>query len=105
MSRDVGETKRFAINLNHSSWQNTLGHAEAKKGDCIPDKPTRDSSMGVNKLEVSAMSAFSAPYMHNEAAAFAHVEAMLLADGPVCPHCGGGDSAYKLVGVRTDLMG
>jgi len=39
--------------------------------------------------------------MHDEAAAFAHVEAMLWADGPVCPHCGVVDSAYKLEGVRT----
>lgn len=47
------------------------------------------------------MSVLSAPYMHDEAAAFAHVEAMLWADGPVCPHCGVVDSAYKLEGVRT----
>jgi len=47
------------------------------------------------------MSVLSAKYMHDEAAAFAHVEAMLWADGPVCPHCGVVDSAYKLEGVRT----
>ena len=47
------------------------------------------------------MSVLSAPYMHDEAAAFAHVEAMLWADGPVCPHCGVVDRAYKLEGVRT----
>jgi len=47
------------------------------------------------------MSVLSAPYMHDEAAAFAHVEAMLWADGAVCPHCGVIDSAYKLEGVRT----
>lgn len=47
------------------------------------------------------MSVLSAPYMHDEAAAFAHVEAMLWVDGPVCPHCGVVDSAYKLEGVRT----
>lgn len=47
------------------------------------------------------MSVLSAPYMHDEAAAFAHVEAMLWADGPVCPHCGVVDSAYRLTGVRT----
>ncbi|WVX50927.1 IS1595 family transposase ISNwi1 [Roseobacter fucihabitans] len=39
--------------------------------------------------------------MHDEAAAFAHVESMLWADGPVCPHCGVVDSAYLLTGVRT----
>jgi transposase-like protein len=47
------------------------------------------------------MSVLSAPYMHDEAAAFAHVEAMLWTDGPVCPHCGVVDSAYPLTGVRT----
>ena len=47
------------------------------------------------------MSVLSAPYMHNEAAAFKYVEAMLWADGPVCPHCGCVDRAYRLSGVRT----
>ena len=47
------------------------------------------------------MSVLSAKYMHDEAAAFEHVEAMLWADGPVCPHCGVVDSAYRLTGVRT----
>ena len=47
------------------------------------------------------MSALSAPYMHDEAAAFAHVEAMLWPDGPVCPACGVVDNAYVLKGVRT----
>ena len=47
------------------------------------------------------MSVLSAPYMHDEAAAFAHVESMLWADGPVCPHCGVVDKAYRLEGVRT----
>ena len=32
------------------------------------------------------MSVLSAPFMHDEAAAFAHVEAMLWTDGPVCAH-------------------
>lgn len=47
------------------------------------------------------MSVLSAPYMHDEAAAFAHVEAVLWLDGPVCPHCGAVDRAYRLEGVRT----
>ena len=47
------------------------------------------------------MSVLSAPYMHDEAAAFAHVESILWADGPICPHCGVVDSAYALKGVRT----
>ena len=33
-------------------------------------------------------SALSAPHFHDEAAAFAHVEALLWPQGPVCPHCG-----------------
>lgn len=47
------------------------------------------------------MSALSAPYMHDEAAAFAHVEGMLWADGPVCLACGVVDNAYELKGVRS----
>jgi transposase-like protein len=47
------------------------------------------------------MSIFSAPYMHDEAAAFAHVEAMLWPDGAVCPHCGVIGEAYELKGVRS----
>ena len=47
------------------------------------------------------MSALSAPYMHDEAAAFVHIEAMLWPDGPVCPACGTVDNAYVLKGVRT----
>ncbi|PCH75313.1 MAG: IS1595 family transposase [Rhodobacteraceae bacterium] len=45
------------------------------------------------------MSVLSKPYMHNEAAAFAHVEAMLWAGGPTCPHCGNCDNIYELKGV------
>ena len=47
------------------------------------------------------MSIFSASYMHDEAAAFAHVEAMLWPDGPVCPACGVIGQAYALNGVRS----
>lgn len=47
------------------------------------------------------MSVLSALYMHDEAAAFAHVEAMLWPDGPVCPHCGVIGEAYELKGVRS----
>jgi transposase-like protein len=34
------------------------------------------------------MSILSAPHFHNEAAAFAKVEAVIWPNGPVCPHCG-----------------
>ena len=47
------------------------------------------------------MSILSKPYMHDEAAAFAHVEALLWADGPVCPHCGNSGKVYALAGVRS----
>ena len=47
------------------------------------------------------MSALSAKYLHDEAAAFAHIEAMLWPDGPVCPSCGSVDAAYQLKGVRS----
>lgn len=45
------------------------------------------------------MSILSKPYFHDEAAAFAHVEAILWPNGPVCPHCGAVDNAYALKGV------
>ena len=47
------------------------------------------------------MSIFLASYMHDEAAAFAHVEAMLWPDGPVCPACGVIGEVYALNGVRS----
>ncbi len=47
------------------------------------------------------MSVLSAKYMHDEAAAFEHVESMLWPHGTVCPHCGVLDNAYKLKGVRS----
>jgi len=46
------------------------------------------------------MSVLSATYFHDEAAAFAHVEAILWADGPTCPHCGGMDRIYALKDVK-----
>ncbi|NCQ25011.1 MAG: IS1595 family transposase [Rhodobacteraceae bacterium CG17_big_fil_post_rev_8_21_14_2_50_63_15] len=47
------------------------------------------------------MSVLSKAYMHDEAAAFAHVESIIWPDGPVCPHCGVVDRAYRLGGVFT----
>ena len=47
------------------------------------------------------MSALSAKCLHDEAAAFAHIEAMLWPHGPVCPSCGSVDAAYELKGVRS----
>ena len=47
------------------------------------------------------MSVLSARHMHDEAAAFAHVEAALWPHGPVCPCCGTVNEAYELNGVRS----
>lgn len=49
------------------------------------------------------MSVLSKPYFHDEAAAFAHVEAILWANGPVCPHCGGVERVYDLGKTRIGL--
>jgi transposase-like protein len=47
------------------------------------------------------MSVLSKPYFHDEAEAFAHVEALLWADGRVCPHCGTVNNSYPLKNQRT----
>lgn len=39
-------------------------------------------------------------YFHDEAAAFAALEAIVWPEGPVCPHCGGTDRVNKLEGVK-----
>jgi transposase-like protein len=45
----------------------------------------------------------SAPYFHNEEAAYAHIEARLWKRGPVCPHCGGVERNKKLAGASTRI--
>jgi transposase-like protein len=42
------------------------------------------------------MSVLSRPEFHNEEKAFAHVEALIWADGRVCLHCGGLDRITKV---------
>lgn len=37
------------------------------------------------------MSVLSAPYFHDEAAAFAYLESVIWPEGPTCPHCGACD--------------
>jgi len=37
------------------------------------------------------MSVLSAPYFHDEAAAFAYLESVIWPEGPTCPHCGAVD--------------
>jgi transposase-like protein len=46
-------------------------------------------------------SILAAAQFHDEAAAFAFVEARLWPNGPVCPHCGGGERVGKLAGKTT----
>ncbi len=47
------------------------------------------------------MSVLNAPYFHDEAAAFAKLEAVLWPNGPVCHHCGNSERIYVLEGVRS----
>ena len=49
------------------------------------------------------MSTLSAPYFHDEAAAFAELEAMLWPHGPVCPRCGSLDRITAVKGGRMGL--
>ena len=48
-----------------------------------------------------AISVLSALHFHDEAAAFAFVEARLWANGPVCPHCKGTERIGALKGKTT----
>ena len=48
-------------------------------------------------------SALSAPHFHNEAAAFAFVEARVWPEGPNCPHCAGVERISKMQGKSTRL--
>jgi transposase-like protein len=47
------------------------------------------------------MSILSAPYFHNEAAAYNYVEACLWPQGPVCPKCGVIGNSHKMQGKST----
>ena len=49
------------------------------------------------------MSFLSAPYFHDEAAAFAELEATLWPNGPVCPRCGGMERITAVKGGRMGL--
>jgi transposase-like protein len=48
-----------------------------------------------------AKSVLSASHFHDEAAAFAYVEARLWPNGPVCPHCGETERVGRLNGKTT----
>lgn len=47
------------------------------------------------------MSVLNRNHFYDEKAAFAYVESVLWPQGPVCPHCGTMERAYKLEGVRN----
>jgi len=42
------------------------------------------------------MSVLSAPYFHDEAAAFSKLESVIWPNGPVCPHCGEAEKVYAI---------
>jgi transposase-like protein len=48
-------------------------------------------------------SVLSDKHFHNEAAAYAFVEARVWPNGPVCPHCGGVDRISKMGGKSTRI--
>jgi len=53
---------------------------------------------------MATVSAISAPYLHDERAAFAHLESILWPEGPVCPHCGSiSGKHYDLRKTRVGL--
>ncbi len=49
------------------------------------------------------MSVLSAPYFHDEAAAYAELEATLWPNGPICPRCSGTDRITPVKGGRIGL--
>ena len=49
------------------------------------------------------MSALSAPHFHDEAAAYAELEATLWPNGPVCPRCGGMDRITPVRGKTARI--
>jgi transposase-like protein len=49
------------------------------------------------------MSVLSKRYLHDEAAAFEHLEQVLWNGEPVCPHCGTMDCSTKLQGTATRI--
>ncbi len=48
-------------------------------------------------------SVLSAKHFHDEAAAYAYLEARIWPQGPVCPHCGGVDRISKMEGGSTRI--
>lgn len=50
-----------------------------------------------------AESILSAPYFHNEEAAYEFVESKLWPQGPVCPHCGGVERISRMGGKSTRI--
>lgn len=49
------------------------------------------------------ISALNDKHLHDEAAAYAFVEARIWPEGPICPHCGGVDRISKMKGKSTRI--
>ena len=55
----------------------------------------------LHKQEQTEMaSVLNQKYFHDEAAAFAAMEAIMWPEGPTCPHCGACDRINRLQGVK-----
>lgn len=50
-----------------------------------------------------SVSILSAPWFHDEAAAYAKLESIVWPDGPFCPRCGGFDRITRVKGGRLGL--
>src|SRR6187399_1364547 len=64
------------------------GSCYSSVGDIILDVP-KPLTYGCGTRGFVMKSVLSDKHFHNEAAAYAFVEARLWPNGPVCPHCGG----------------
>src|ERR1700674_2454525 len=61
------------------------------------------SSHASRMLAAMSKSVLDAKALHDEAAAYAWVEARLWPNGPVCPHCGGVDLISQMQGQSTRI--
>ena len=69
-------------------------------GEWVFDKYGRVGRLSQGAEPTSALSAL---YFHDEAAAFAELEATLWPNGPVCPRCGGTERITSVKGGRMGL--
>src|SRR5882757_2114349 len=71
-------------------------------GDIILDVP-KMPLYGCDIRGLTMKSVLSDKHFHNEAAAYAFVEARVWPNGPVCPHCGGVERISKMGGKSTRI--